>query len=67
MQQMMMSMMKMQMQMMMGGGSAGGGGPAAGGGGQRDPAYVAPPLPSEPYPKASYGSRGGSGSYGSRY
>jgi len=63
MQQMMMSMMKMQMQMMMGGGGAG----ATGGNGhshsQRDPNYVAPPLPSEPYPKSSYGSRGGS--YGS--
>jgi len=59
MQAMMMQMMKMQMQMMMG--STGGGG----GGNQRDPNYVAPPLPSEPYPKASYGSRGSS--YTSRY
>jgi len=60
----------------MGGGNMGGGnsmggsnmGGGSGMGGGRD--YVAPPLPSEPYPKASYGAgggRGGGGSYGGRY
>jgi len=64
MQQMMMSMMKMQMQMMMGSAAAGAGNGVGGHNhNQRDPNYVAPPLPSEPYPKSSYGSRGGS--YGS--
>ena len=64
MQQMMMSMMKMQMQMMMGGAGEGAGNGVGGHNhNQRDPNYVAPPLPSEPYPKSSYGSRGGS--YGS--
>jgi len=50
----------------MGGGSMGGGG-GGGHGGGRD--YVAPPLPSEPYPKPSYGAGGGrgGGSYGGRY
>merc|ERR1711962_1751392 len=62
--QQMMSMMKMQMQMMMGSAAAGAGNGVGGHNhNQRDPNYVAPPLPSEPYPKSSYGSRGGS--YGS--
>jgi len=64
MQQMMMSMMKMQMQMMMGAaGAAAGNGVGGHNHNQGIPNYVAPPLPSEPYPKSNYGSRGGS--YGS--
>jgi len=52
----------------MGGGNMGGSGMGGGNGmgGGRD--YVAPPLPSEPYPKPNYGSGGGrGGSYGGRY